>query len=239
MMQGSEWPVPVAERQAETVRERLARVAPAVVVALALHGVAAWWLLRPPPPWRHAPTTMGRTDAIEIEFYTPAAPPTAATPVVEIDAVPFVVARPSVVEAELRFREPTPAAATALPPPGVSGAELYDDIAGVAADMAGAAASPARRSAAELPGRDEPFIDAELQFRKPPPSLQQRTQAVIGLLLRTSGSNSVTDFMGATEGRDPGREIQRAHHHELYLPRDCDNPEKQNLSDECMGVPRG
>lgn len=234
--------MPSAPREPESAREELQRAAPAIVITLAMHGLLAWWLLRPPAPWSRPPVGVSKA-AIEIEFFSrprtmaPAPPP--AMPEEPADSVPFPSTQPSVTEAPLRSREPEPSPLPSQPiAPAVSAAALFGDIAGVAEDMAGTVKADGRRGKVQLPGREDAFIDAGVSFKPPPPTPEQIAQAVTRKLLSTRGANNITDFMGLTEGRDPGREIQRGHHAELYLPRGCDDPDDPNLSDECMGIPK-
>lgn len=232
--------MPSAPREPETTREAFRRAAPAIVITLVLHALATWWLLRPPAPWSHVRSGASNA-AIEIEFFSRPQPivavPPAPAPEAPADSVPFPSTQPSVTEAALRSREPDPPTSESSAP-AVSAAELFGDIAGVAADMAGNGRPDGRRSQVQLPGREEAFMDAGVTFRPPPPTPEQIAQAVTRKLLSTRGANNITDFMGLTEGRDPGREIQRGHHADLYLPRGCDDPENPNLSDECMGIPK-
>lgn len=241
MMQGSDWPIPSAPRLPETARERLQRAAPAIAFTLLLHATMAWWLLRAPAPWQHAATMAPapRPATLIVEFIDPPPTPSAPVPSERIDAVPFPTPRPSVVRAVLQARTPAPAAASVEPQPAsVDSAQLFGDIAGVASDLAGQGKRADGRVMAPLAGRAEPFIEAGIVFKPPPPSPEKVAIAIMHKLMSTRGANNVTDFMGITEGRDPGREIQRAHHTDLYLPRGCDDPDDPNTSDECMGIPK-
>ena len=160
------------------------------------------------------------------------------TPAERIDAVPFPTPRPSVVQAVLHARTPATTATNTEPQPAtVDSTQLFGDIAGVASDIAGQGTRADGRVAAPISGRAEAFIDAGIVFKPPPPSPERIAIAVMHKLMSTRGATNVTDFMGITEGRDPGREIQRAHHTELHLPRGCDDPDDPNTSDECMGIP--
>lgn len=241
MMQGSDWPIPTAPRLPETAGELLRRAAPAIAFTLLLHATMAWWLLRAPAPWKHA-TTMSpasRPATLIVEFDPPAPAPPAPAAAERIDTVPFPRPRPSVVRAVLQERAPAPPATNIEPEPAtVDSAQLFGDIAGVASDIAGQGTRADGRVAAPISGRAEAFIDAGIVFKAPPPSPEKVAIAVMHKLMSTRGSTNITDFMGITEGRDPGREIQRAHHTDLYLPRGCDDPDDPNTSDECMGIPK-
>ena len=241
MMQGSDWPIPTAPRLPETARERLQRAAPAIAFTLLLHATMAWWLLRAPAPWQRTATTAHATTpaTLIVEFNQPAPAPSMPTPAERIDAVPFPTPRPSVVHAVLQARTPATAVTTIEPQPAtVDSTQLFGDIAGVASDIAGQGTRADGRVAAPISGRAEAFIDAGIVFKPPPPSPERIAIAVMHKLMSTRGATNVTDFMGITEGRDPGREIQRAHHTELHLPRGCDDPDDPNTSDECMGIPK-
>ncbi len=140
-------------------------------------------------------------------------------------------------EAITEVREPTAVVAPDAAPT-VDASVLFGDIAGVAADRSRPNPAKTSRSNTRLPGRTEAFITSDIVFKPPPPSLQQLVNAIGGMVVRTNAANSTTGLMGSIPGRDPGREIQAAHHDGLYLPRGCDDPDDPNLSDECMGVPK-
>lgn len=247
MMQGSDWPAPTAPPTPETWRERAWRLLPAVAVAGLLHVGVLFVLLRDVSPWVHAPPPTRHGDAIEIVFVPVRAAPTiartdvapaaadadAAPPLPRADAVPFPASRPVPSVSELDHRPDTPAA-----PAPISGQALFDAIPGGLAN--GDALDPNRtpRGSTRLPGRDDAFIDVPVRFRPPPPTPQQIARAVGSLLLSTTAANPTTGLMGAIPGRDPLREMQDEHVRDLYLPRDCDNPEHPNLSDACMGIPK-
>ena len=241
MMQGSDdWPVP-APRRPETTGERALRALPAVLVALALHAVVAWTLLRGPTPW-HAPAMMASSAAaIEIEFIEPAplppAAPEPAAPSERADAIPFPTTQPTRAEAATEVRE-SPRSETTEHAPGVRADQLFGDIAGVAAEMSRPDASATPRGQARLPGRDEPFSDARIDLRPPPLTPEQIATAVARMLVSTTAANSTTGLMGTIPGRDPLREMQSSHHGDLHLPRGCDDPENPNLGDECLGIPK-
>lgn len=239
MTQGSDWPIP-AERLPLTARERLVQALPAILFSVLLHVFAGWWLLRAVEPWQPRAHEQRAAAVMEVFYFNPdpvPPPEVLEMEVLRVYAVPFPMSTPTVTAAETAVREPSPVHDEA-PPLAVSAGKLLGDVNGIASDMAGRAPGSTPRSNTQLPGRDVPFTDADFHLKAPPPSLQKRTQAVIGLLMQTRGANNITDFMGLTGGRDPGREIQRGHHDGLYLPRDCDDPEKPNLSDECMGIPK-
>lgn len=240
MTQGSDWPIP-AERLPMNPRERLVQALPAVLVSLMLHGFAAWWLLRTVDPWQSRVPEQRKTASMEVFYFDPDPPPpppaVVAMEVMRVYAVPFPMSTPTVTESETAVREPSPVH-NEPPPQAVSSGKLLGDVTGIAGDMAGQAPGSSPRSNTQLPGRDVPFSAADFELKAPPRSLQKRTQAVIGHLMRTRGANNITDFMGVTGGRDPGAELSRGHHDGLYLPRDCDDPENPNLSDECMGIPK-
>jgi len=243
MTQGRDWPIP-AERRPLTARERIVQAAPAILVSVLLHGIAAWWLLRAVDPWDPRKQAQSTAAAIEVFYFDATPPPPPASPpvVVEMEvmrvyAVPFPMSQPNETVTEMAVREPKPARVVAQPQ-AVSAGRLLGDVNGIVSDMAGRAPGSVARSNTQLPGRDVPFSDADVQFKAAPLSPQKRTQAAIGLLMRTRGANTITDFMGITGGRDPGAELSRGHHDGLYLPRDCDDPDHPNVSDECMGIPK-
>lgn len=241
MTQGSDWPIP-AERLPMNTRERFVQAMPAILVSMVLHGFAAWWLLRAVDPWQPRAQAQRTTASMEVFYFNPDPPPLPPPAVVEMEvmrvyAVPFPMSTPTVTETETAVREPNPVQDEA-PPHAISAGKLLGDVNGIVSDMAGHAPGSTPRSNTQLPGRDVPFSAADFELKAPPPSPQKRAQAVIGLLMRTRGANNITDFMGVTGGRDPGAELSRGHHDGLYLPRDCDDPEHPNLSDECMGIPK-
>ena len=240
MMQGSdEWPAPTAPRLPETPRERARRAAPAIVVALALHGAMAWWLLRTPAPWQHAPATTSTAQPIEIDFFDPAPPEPVATAASaeRVDAIPFPATRPTRTEAATEIRE-TPGSASDTRDTTVSADRLFGDIAGVAADLSRPDASVTPRNQTRLPGRSEAFSDARVRLKPPPMTPEQIATAVARMLVSTTAANSTTGLMGTIPGRDPLREMQSSHHGDLNLPRGCDDPDDPNLSDECLGIPK-
>ena len=241
MMQGSDdWPVP-APRMPETARERLVRALPAVLVALALHAIVAWTLLRDATPWQRLPATASSATAIEIEFFEPAPPapaipePTAA--IERADAIPFPTTLPTIIEAATEVRESTQREPTDSTPV-VHADQLFGDIAGVAADLSRPDTSATPRGNNRLPGRSDPFSEARVQLKPPPMTPEQIATAVARMLVSTTAANSTTGLMGTVPGRDPLREMQSSHHSDLNLPRGCDDPENPNLSDECMGIPK-
>ncbi len=237
-MQASDWPAPSAPQRPETRRERMLRVAPATLIALGLHGLMAWSLMRASAPWPRVPTASGQNSAIEVEFLTPPpSPPPRDSAQARADTVPFPTTRPTMTEAITEVREPTAVVAPDAAPT-VDASVLFGDIAGVAADRSRPNPAKTSRSNTRLPGRTEAFITSDIVFKPPPPSLQQLVNAIGGMVVRTNAANSTTGLMGSIPGRDPGREIQAAHHDGLYLPRGCDDPDDPNLSDECMGVPK-
>lgn len=242
MMQGSDWPAPTAPREPETASERIARAAPAVFIALALHASIAWWLWRAPTPWPSDAMLAAPSSAIEVTFFDHATPPLPLDAPIDraserADAVPFPATRPTVVEAETEVRRPaTPSRAEVTP--AVHASELFDDIHGVAADLSGLDASKSPRSRSRLPGREEAFVDARIAFKPPPLTPEQITMRIATTLVSTTAANATTGLMGAIPGRDPGRELQAGHHGDLYLPRGCDDPEDPNTSDACMGIPK-
>jgi hypothetical protein len=241
MMQGSEWPAPTAPRLPETPRERTLRVLPAVLVALVGHAILGWTLLRGAQPWQRPALVASSASAIAIEFIEAVPPPTTTAPIPpeeRADAIPFPLARPVPATAanEARLSASTPAAAPADAAPAVSAAQLFDQIGGVAAELSKNVGD--RHAVVPLPGSGRPILEVGDVLKPPPPAPEKIAQAVIRNMMSTRGANNITDFMGITEGRDPGREIQRAHHDGLYLPRGCDDPENPKLSDECLGIPK-
>jgi hypothetical protein len=241
MMQGSDdWPVP-APRTPETARERALRALPAVLVALALHAIVAWTLLRDATPWQRLAATASSATVMEIEFFEPAPlVPTTPEPTAAIeraDAIPFPTTRPTVVEAATEVRdsmhnEPTDST------PVVHADQLFGDIAGVAADLSRPDTSATPRANDRLPGRSEPFSEARVHLKPPPMTPEQIATAVARMLVSTTAANSTTGLMGTIPGRDPLREMQSSHHGDLNLPRGCDDPENPNLSDACLGIPK-
>ncbi len=243
MMQGSEfdWPMPTGTREAETPREAALRFLPAILVTLALHGVLAWKLLELRTT---AFTVTEHPEAIEIVFLEPKprhepvvteAPP---TPEVDADAVPFPATRSNPETAQPAPRE-VPIQSQVELRTEVTSSDLFETMSGVAAEIAGQEhQADGRIRTAPLAGRDQPFLDTDNLLKPPPKSIEDRAIMVVSNMMSTRGSNAITDFMGIKEGRDPGREMQRAHHEGLYLPRGCDDPDKPNLSDECLGIPR-
>ncbi|MBP6077589.1 MAG: hypothetical protein KA505_02110 [Xanthomonadales bacterium] len=241
MMHGSDdWPIP-APRTPEATHERVVRALPAVFVALALHAIVAWTLLREAAPWQRLPVTVSSATAIEIEFFEPTPPapaiPEQAATTERADAIPFPTTRPTIVDAATEIRESTQREPTDTAPI-VHADRLFGDIASAAADLSRPDTSSTPRGNARLPGRSDPFSAARIRFKPPPLTPEQIATRVARMLVSTTAANSTTGLMGTVPGRDPGRELQRAHHDGMYLPRGCDDPDDPNLSNECMGIPK-
>jgi hypothetical protein len=244
MMQGSDWPAPTAPRTEASRAQVLRAASPAIVVSLALHALLAWWLLQPAEPWVRDPAG-SRTDAeaMQVVFFEPEPPPPPAdestVPTARADQIPFPKPAPTrVIAAEEARTAPaaTPAAADSVPV--VSAEKLFGDIGATAAQLTGPARPSSRPPPLQLPGRAEPIIDAGIVFKPPPPTPEEIVNGIGRMLLSTTAANPTTGLMGTVPGRDPGREIQAAHHADLYLPRGCDDPENPNLSDACLGIPK-
>ena len=237
MLREGDWPIPSA-RLPMNAHERWLQATPAIVVSLLLHLLLAWWLLRTPEPWQATRPSLPSADAIDVFFFAPEPPPQAAaeTPTVRVDAVPFPMSQPSEVVTTDEARPVTATPDTAPASEVVDSARLFGDIAGVASDLN--PIDPRAQSGSDTRLRDDnrPFLDTDMRLKPPPPTPQQIARYVGRLLVSTTAANSVTGLMGAIPGRDPGREIQGAHHNQLYLPRGCDDPDDPNLSDECMGI---
>jgi hypothetical protein len=233
-----DWPMPSAPRPETGRMESIVRALPAITISIGLHVAGLWWLLRTPEPWQVTRPSQPSADAIDVYFFTPEPPPqaAAAVPDVRVDAVPFPMSQPSVVVAADEARPTAPEPVTPTAAETVDSARLFGEIAGVASDLNPIAPRAQSGSDTRLRDDNRPFLDTDMRLKPPPPTPQQIARYVGRLLVSTTAANSVTGLMGAIPGRDPGREIQGAHHNQLYLPRGCDDPDDPNLSDECMGI---
>lgn len=237
MMQGSDWPIPSATRPEAGRFEALGRALPAIAMSVALHGALAWWLLLRPEPWQARALRPPAAATLDVFFFTPPPPESSTAPAsARVDAVPFPMSKPTVVQAREEVRA-APAAPVPAPEP-IDSAKFFDDIAGVASGMTALDPQRTARSDTRIRDQDRQFIEAGIRFKPPPLTPEQVVNRVIGMVVATNAANSTTGLMGTIPGRDPGRELQAAHHDGLYLPRGCDDPENPNTSDECLGIPK-